>query len=285
MFHIYGCPMHYGVGDKGLIYSLDYLCSNYDTIKIDIVPELTCAEDNLPNLKHLNSILATCQNITHKGLHILRQKKSPLFIAGDHSAVIGSISASSIYLKESLSADLGLIWIDAHPDINTDKTTVSGNIHGMPIAALLGMGETSLTRIGDNSQKLKPENIVMLGIRDIDPPEADFLKKLNIRHYTYDDILSKGLSVCLSESAAYLSHLKGIHLSLDIDSMDPLLMPGVSSPVARGFNKKDILQMLNAFSCKMPIIAYDVVEFNHEHDIDNQTSDFVAEIINTIIAD
>ena len=117
MFELYGCPTHYGVGAKGLIKSIDYL---------------------------------TCEGIAKQGYHILTSGHRPLMIAGDHSAAMGSVSATSVYTK----GETGLIWIDAHPDINTDKTTVTGNIHGMPVAALLGLGEPSLTHFLD--PKLMP---------------------------------------------------------------------------------------------------------------------------------
>ena len=109
--------------------------------------------------------------------------------------------------------------MDAHPDINTDQTTVSGNIHGMPVSALLGLGEPKLANLLKAQPKLKPENIVMLGTRSIDPPEAEIIKELNIRNYTYDDVLRMGLSQCLAEIVDYMSPLDHVHFSFDVDSM------------------------------------------------------------------
>ena len=285
MYYLYGCPMHYGVGDRGLIHSLNYLSRNYQNLKIDIVPELTVPEDSLVNLKNLNSVSATCHSIAQKGYTILKDGCTPIFIAGDHSSVMGSVSASSTYLKDNTGEDIGLIWVDAHPDINTDTTTTTGNIHGMPVAALLGMGDSRLTGFLSDHPKLKAENIVMIGLRDIDPPEAKFIKDLNIRHYTYDQVLEKGLDTCLAESAAYLSGLKGVHLSFDIDSMDPLIMPGVSVPVAKGFNEADVKHIFEFFMDKLPITAYDIVEFNMDQDIDKRTSDFVSELVAFIMGE
>ena len=125
MNHIFGCPMHYGVGAPGLINSLDYLQSFCPELDIHILPEITRPEENLSNLKHLNSVIASCSQIAESGYHALCKGESPLYITGDHSSAIGSVSAAGTYCE-----DLGLIWIDAHPDINTDKTTVTGNIHG-----------------------------------------------------------------------------------------------------------------------------------------------------------
>lgn len=277
MYSIYGCPMHYGVGDEGLMYSLDYLNQRYD-VQIPVTPEITVDQAYAPNLKHLDSIIATCKAIAKHQNRIIEFNSTPLFIAGDHSSVIGSISGTSIHYK-----DLGLIWIDAHPDINTDETTVTGNIHGMPVAALLGMGEKSLTQILTDEPKLKAQNIVMIGLRDIDPPEQVFLDQLNIKYYTYDDCCRMGLEQCIKESIAYLSHCDGVHISFDIDSMDPTIMPGVSVPVESGFHISDVYTLLNAFLTKLPIASVDIVEYNVVHDIDNVTSDFLMELVQHIL--
>lgn len=277
MYSVYGCPMHYGVGDEGLIYSIDYLNQCYD-MNIPVVPEITVPENSAPNLKNLSSVVATCRTIAKHQHNIIRHGDTPLFIAGDHSAVIGSISGTSVHYK-----NLGLIWIDAHPDINTDKTTVTGNIHGMPVAALLGMGEKSLTKILTSDAKLRPENIVMIGLRDIDPPEQIFLDQLHIKYYTYDDVCAIGLNRCIEESIDYLSGLDAVHMSFDIDSMDPKLMPGVSVPVASGFNIPDVYQMLNNFLTRLPIVSVDIVEFNMAHDIDHVTSNFLDGLVKHLL--
>lgn len=282
MLHTFGCPMHFGVGDMGLIKSLDYLNTRFPELAIDVVSEIEKEEDNLPNLKNLNSIIATCNSIADYAYQTLKNGNTPLFIAGDHSSVMGSVSASSVYESETYGADTGLIWIDAHPDINTDATTVTGNIHGMPVAALLGEGEERLTRILTDAKKLKPCNVVMLGLRDIDPPEQITLDRLGIRYYTYDDICRKGLSHCLEESIEYLSHLKAVHISFDIDSMDPELMPGVSVPVPGGFTRDEVRTMFQSLVRALPVVSYDIVEFNMVHDIDNVTADFVMELTSLI---
>lgn len=273
MFHIFGCPMHFGVGDKGLTYSLDYLNDYCKDLEITMLPEITMPEQDIPTLRNLNSVIATCEQIAEEGYAALKRGETPLFIAGDHSSVMGTISASSAYHDE-----LGLIWIDAHPDINTDKTTTTGNIHGMPVAALLGMGEPSLTSILTPDVKLRPENIVMLGLRDIDPPEMEFLKDLNIKYYTWEDIQNIGLEKCVADTIAYLSHLKSVHISFDIDAMDPEIMPGVSVPVKGGFNQDESLFTMGQLMKHLPVVSYDIVEFNAEHDIDDLTVEFAENL-------
>lgn len=278
MFHIFGCPMHFGVGDKGLTYSLDYFNDYCKDLEITMLPEITMPEYNLKNLKNLNSVIATCEQIAEEGRKAIKNGEVPLFIAGDHSSVIGTISASATCYD-----NLGLIWIDAHPDINTDATTVTGNIHGMPVAALLGMGEKRLTQILTPDVKLRPENIVMIGLRDINPPEATFLEKLKIRHYTYDEVLKRGLEACLNDTVSYLSHLKHVHISFDIDVMDPAFLPGVSVPVPDGFKEAEAFRIMDRLMTELPISSYDIVEYNAEHDTDDKTAAFAKKLAHFIL--
>lgn len=278
MFELYGCPTHYGVGDKGLIESIDYLTDNFKNLEMNKISEITMPEDHLPNLKNLNSVIATCRAIAEYAQNILQSGKRPLMIAGDHSAAMGSVSATSTCTK----GETGLIWIDAHPDINTDKTTITGNIHGMPVAALLGLGESSLTSFLTDAPKLKASNIVMLGLRDIDPPEAVILEQNHIRYYTWEDVCRLGLQNCLKETIQYLAHCDAIHLSFDIDSMNPKLMPGVSVPVADGFTEQDVLTMIPELLTHLPVQAMDIVEFNHIHDKNDVTASFVDRLVECI---
>lgn len=280
--YMYGCPMHLGVGDTGLIKSLDYLQEHYSNLKFPIIPEIIKEEFALPHLKNLNGVVATCNSIAAYAYELLQNGEKPLFIAGDHSSVMGSVSASSTYNWEQNQEETGLIWIDAHPDINTHESTATGNIHGMPVAALLGHGSRHLKNFLSERPKLKPENIVMLGLRDIDPPEKIFLGELGIRYYTYSQICEKGLDVCLEESISYLSHLNAVHISFDIDSINPDILPGVSVPVPDGFTLPEVRQIFRTLFPALPVIACDVVEYNHVHDKNDVTADFVSELVDLI---
>lgn len=298
MYYLTGCPMHYGVNDKGLIHSLDYLCNNHKNLNIHMIPEVHKQEEHLPALRNLNSVVATNEAIAQLNLNVLTRGKTPIFIGGDHSIAIGTVSASSTYVERKHQFDsnentspsneltkqqsLGLIWIDAHPDINTDETTITGNIHGMPVAALIGRGEQSLTKILTEEVKLNPKHIVYLALRDIDPPEAEIIQELEIRAYTYEDVKRRGLPTCLYEIQQYLTGLEGIHISFDIDSMDPKIMPGVSVPVPDGLGEEDVYQIFRHLVGTLPITAIDIVEYNMEHDINEKTSDFVSDLVEFI---
>lgn len=280
MLHIFGCPMHYGVGTKGigLIHSLEYLSKHYEDLNMTILPEITESEEDLPNLKNFNSVISTCNEIADYSYNnILKNGETPLFIGGDHSSAMGTVSAASATYE-----NLGLIWVDAHPDINTDATTATGNIHGMPVAALLGKGEPALTKILNDNVKLKPENVVMIGLRDIDPPEAITLKELNIKYFTYDEVKERGLEVCLDESIAHLSNVDHVHVSFDIDSVNPAILPGVSVPVEDGFTLPEVYRIFERYLSELPISSLDIVEFNAELDKEMVTSDFVLDLIQFI---
>ena len=282
MFNIFGCPMHFGVGAPGLKYSLDYLRNRYENLRIVKLPEIPMEEDPDCVLKNRNTVAATCQSIAQYMYSVFETGKIPLFLGGDHSVVMGSASATSVYMQDHFGEDTGLIYIDAHADINTDATTVSGNIHGVPVSALLGLGDEKLTGFLSPGAKFHPEKIVYLGLRDIDPPELTILKEQGIRYYTYDEICERSLSVCLEETVSYLSHLHYVHLSFDIDSMDPAIMPGVSVPVKGGFTEAEVYEMFGTLMKKLPIAAYDIVEFNQEYDRGNRTADFVSELVHFI---
>ena len=281
MLQIFGCPMHYGVGAKGLIHSLDYLNEQYKDLDIHIVPEVTASEAKVSNLKNFNSVLATCNAIAEYSFHNILQKGDiPLFIGGDHSAAMGSVSASAAMYENS-----GLIWVDAHPDINTDSTSVTGNIHGIPVSALLDNVSAEAKPLADilkEGQKIKPKHVAMLGLRDIDPPEAEILEKLNIKYFTYDDIKSLGLQYCLDECIKHLSHLDNVHVSFDIDGVNPELLPGVSVPVPDGFTIEEVYTVFNRLLGELPVHSLDIVEFNKEFDKDNMTADFTYDLIQHI---
>lgn len=283
--YLYGCSMCYGVNAVGLENSVEYINIKnkleakkgyFNGNLIDIVKCCRMPGEFNSKLKNLNSVLATCEIIAQKANEIIMNNEVSLFIAGDHSSAIGSVSASSNNYD-----DLGLIWLDAHPDINTDETTITGNIHGMSVAALLGIGETKLTKILNEKVKIKPENIVMLGLRDIDPPEQNFLNKLNIRYYNYYDMEKKGIKQCLDETRRYLGK-RNVHVSIDLDCMDPKIIPGVSVPVNDGFITAEMDFIVSYIKNNLNVIAWDIVEFNQKYDVNDVTADYLLKLINQI---
>lgn len=276
--------MNYGINAKGLDNSIEYLqkelinkrVGDVTHISIDLLRCCKRKETNNQKLKMLNSVLATCKVIAEKADKIIKAGEIPLFIGGDHSASIGSVSASSNNYD-----DLGLLWIDAHPDINTDDTTITGNIHGMSVASLLGLGSASLTKILNDINKIKPKNIVMLGLRAIDPPEKALLDELKIKYYTRSDIKKIGIHNLLVKIEKYLDNKK-IHVSIDIDVMNPKIIPGVSVPVEDGLEISEMNYTISFVKARMKVIAWDIVEFNHYYDIEDKTAKYILYMIDSI---
>lgn len=267
MIHIYGCPIHTGCSEEGLIGSLDHFQKLYPKMNFELLREQVVEEKSAPNLKNLHSVVKTCNEIANYANSILEAQDFPLFIGGDHSAGMGTVSASANWTDR-----LGLIWVDAHPDINTDETTESGNIHGMPVAALLGRGERELVDVFQQGAKIRPEDLVFFGLRDIDPGEQVALDELKIRYYTYDRILEMGFEKALAEAVDYLKKTDAVHVSFDLDSMDPKLMPGVSVPVPGGFNYEEADRILEELFENLNVCALDLVEYNEVYDKDDKTA-------------
>lgn len=278
MFELIGCPMHLGVSALGLKKSIDCLNECYSDLKIKKLDEIIVEEQSLPNLINLNSVVATCKNIAAVSHSIIQRGNVPLFIGGDHAAAIGTVSGAA-----QAYDNLGLLWVDSHSDINTHETTITGNIHGMPVSALIGYGCDLLTSIGSSEQKISPKNIVMLGVRDIDPPEREIIDKFNIKCITYNEVLERGISTCLMEAHSYLNGIKKLHLSFDLDSMNPAIIKGVSVPVADGFTKLDVRTIIDFVLENFDISSIDIVEFNPEFDTDGGTAEFTNELIHRII--
>lgn len=269
MYRLIGCPMHLGVSDTGLKESIRVLNGRYPDFLIREIRETILSEEGLKNLKNLNSITETCLNISREVDHIIRAKDVPIFFGGDHAASIGSVSGAAKNID-----NLGLIWIDSHSDINTDKTTYTGNIHGMPVSALLGYGEKKLRDIIGDKSKILPQNVVLFGLRDVDPPEADIIRDLNIRAYYFDEIIDRGLGVCLDEVKEYLKERDKLHISFDLDSMDPDIIKGVTVPVKSGFREEHILEIFDYLLREFSISSIDIVEYNPKYDLDFYTAEF-----------
>ncbi len=204
----------------------------------------------------------------------------PITLGGDHSLAIGSIAGSA-----SNHDNLGVIWLDTHPDSNTDKTTVTNNIHGYPLAASMGIGMDKLINLYENKTKVNSKNVVMFSINDIDEPEMELIKKYNIKHFTLDDINNKGIDNCINETINYLKDKTNeIHLSFDIDSINKEECPGVNVPNrwSKGIKKEEALKAVKEFYNNLNIVSMDIVEYNPLTDKDNKSLNIVLDTIKII---
>ncbi|HHU53872.1 MAG TPA: arginase [Clostridiaceae bacterium] len=275
---IYFVNNYSGVHVPGLKNSVYVLREELNSDGI-VLEEQDFAINKLNNMKNYAAVFDICARCKTYAGEIFAQGNTPVMIAGDHSIGMASVAATAANYN-----NLGLVWVDAHADINTDTTSVTGNIHGMPIASLLGLGSQELTAISGDQPCLKPENILYLGLRDLDPAETDFLQDLSIKAYYYDEIKTRGLNAVLSEIETSWQ-IEDIHLSFDFDSMDPRIMPGVSVPVPGGFTEDDALTILNFFNNNFQCRSFDFVEYNRTNDIADQSLQICLKLIKSILDD
>lgn len=248
--------------------------------KIDINKEDIIKSKNKNNLKkNLDAVNNFTMKVFEKETEILNSNGFPLLIGGDHSAVIGSALASQNYHK-----NIGIIWIDAHGDYNTFETTHTGNLHGLPLAAITGYNCSELTSfITDNH--INPKNCVIVGARSIDPWEIGNIKDAGVTVFTTDDIHNQGTKIIMDKAFEIaLNNTKGTHISYDIDVIDPILAPGVSVPEKDGINIKEANEIMDyLINKKNDIKSMDIVEFNPTNDINNKTYDIAINLINKFI--
>lgn len=202
-------------------------------------------------------------------------------IGGDHSCAVGTWSgvAEAMRLQQK---DIGLIWIDAHMDSHTPETSESGNIHGMPLASLLGTGAESLTHILSENPKLKPENVFLVGIRSFEEEEKRLLERLNVRIYYMDEVRERGLKTVLAEIVQNLK-LRNIPygISLDVDFFDPSEIIATGTPESGGGNPEEFIQNYSVFE-SFPPIAFELVEFNPDKDTEGKTLQHILRILDRV---
>lgn len=232
-----------------------------------------------PKLKYLDEILKTSVTLAQKVEKALTKNHFPLCIGGDHSMGIGTIAGIASYCRKN-NLKLGVIWIDAHADMNTDETTPSGNIHGMPLAACLGLGNKKLVNFYGFSPKLKPENAALIGVRSIDESEKKNIKKLNLSVHTMSDIDKIGIHRIIARVLnQFQEKVDHIHISFDLDSVDPTIAPGVGTPVPGGLSYREAHLLMESIAECGCMSSLEVTEVNPILDYKNKSAEFAAELI------
>jgi arginase len=229
--------------------------------------------------QYLGPVTKICEEVNDRVYQAIKAGKMPLTLGGDHSLAIGSISGVSKYFKEQ-NKKIGLIWVDAHADMNTPQSSPSLNIHGMPLSVVLGSGHPALCDIGSKGAKIDPANVVLIGIRTIDDFEKEILRKSGISYFTMRAIDEKGMFSVMEQAISVASKgTDGIHVSFDIDAIDPMFAPGVSTPVSGGLDIREshlILEML--FETKK-VCSMDLVELNPLRDVDSKATNLAIDLI------
>jgi arginase len=220
----------------------------------------------------LPSIVTACQKVYAAARLAVEQGQIPLFIGGDHTLAIGSIGGCTH------AEPAGLIWIDAHGDFNTPQTTLSNNIHGMTLAVLLGAGYPELVDTGRPGPKLPVEDVVMIGVRDLDPGERERLKGSGITVYTMREIDERGIGAITREALERLEHRERLHVSLDMDVLDPRVGPGVGTVSPGGITYREAQLLMEVIADSQRCSGMDIVEINPIFDQHNQTALLAVEL-------
>ncbi len=286
---IIGVPMDLGQARRGVDmgpYALRYaglgdaLSSlGYHVVDGGNIPVPVPEEEEAPNPKarHLRSVAATCEEIYRRARACREENAFVLFLGGDHSISIGTVAAVSE------GRDIGLIWIDAHGDFNTPETTPSGNIHGMPVAVITGRGAPELVNVGYPGPKVDPAHIVLIGTRDLDPEEREALRHSGITVFTMRDIDEFGMATVARRVITQLHGLDYVHVSLDMDSLDPDVAPGVGTPVPGGLTYREAHLLMEILAEWGKIGSLDIVEVNPILDRRNQTAQMAVELTASLL--
>jgi len=284
---VIGVPMDLGADRRGVdigasairyaglndqLRRLDYEVHDIGNI---VVPQPESQPSGNSRLKYLEPIIKVAEELADTVTAALKANEFPLILGGDHSISLGSMTGVT-----RLHKDIGVLWIDAHADFNTEETTPSGNIHGMILAALAGLGNSRLTGIDGWTPKLNAQRIVIVGARDLDHGERDLLRTHHVHVFTMSDIDQRGISAVMRDALAIAGIASdGIHLSLDMDALDPVHAPGVGTPVRGGLSYREAHLAMELIADSGRLIAMDVVEVNPILDRENATALLAVELV------
>ena len=288
---IIGVPMDLGAGRRGVdmgpsairIAGLNQAIARLgfdvtDAGNVHVNPPEAVEEIN-PRARYLPQIAAASAELAEMVEAALEEGALPVILGGDHSIAIGSVAGVAAFYRRR-EKRVGIIWLDAHADSNTPETSPSGNIHGMPLAALLGYGAKELTHIAGFAPKVLPENTVIIGARSVDPGESELLKRLGIRVFTMTELDERGLANVIAEAIQIASHhTAGIHVTMDMDFIDPFYAPGVGTPERGGATYREGHLAMEKIAASGHVLSVELTEVNPLYDTVNQTAQLAVEMI------
>jgi arginase len=288
---IIGAPMDLGAGRRGVdmgpsavrvanlnerVASLGYKVEDLGNIH---VVQAESVDAGASSARYLHEIAATCTRLANQVESAADQGKFPIVLGGDHSVAIGTVSGlAQRYRKQG--ERIGLVWIDAHADMNTPETSPSGNVHGMPLACCIGMGPKELTSIYDFAPKVEPRNVAVIGLRSVDAEEKRNVQRAGVHAYTMRDIDERGLRAIMQEALEVANDgTEGFHLSFDMDAVEPHEAPGVGTPVKGGMTYREAhLAMETICDCDR-MLGLEMVEVNPVIDEANRTAILAVELV------
>ena len=236
-----------------------------------------------PRLKFLKEIRATCEALRDKVGGILQKGRIPVVLGGDHSIAMGTIAGVSRFHREK-GGKIGLVWFDAHGDMNTPETSPTGNIHGMPLAAALGLGDKTLAGLAGATPMVDGARAAVVGLRDVDPAERENLKDSGIGAFTMRDIDERGMRTVMEEAIKRASSgTEGIHVSFDLDGMDPEFAPGVGTPSPGGISFREAHLAMEMLADTEMVISAELVEVNPILDQSNRTAHLGVGLLQSLL--
>ena len=258
------------------IAALGYEVQDYGNVP---VVEAESQQAGSPSARFVPQITATCLRLGEMVEHALEHGQSPVVLGGDHSVAIGTTAGVSRFHRLR-GERIGLIWIDAHADMNTPETSPSGNVHGMPLACVVGMGPEELTHLFGYAPKVEPRNVALVGLRDVDQLEKPHVRGSGVRVFTMRDIDERGMRAVMLEAIGIASEgTAGFHLSLDMDFIDPQYAPGVGTPVRGGGTYRETHLAMELMCDSGRMLSMEAVEVNPVIDEVNRTADLAVELI------
>lgn len=288
--HIIGVPLDLGGGRRGVdmgpsavriaglserLQALGHRVTDRGDVRTP-TPETQDPGDEKKRFVH--EIQGVCDQLYQESLHTLSDGAVPVVLGGDHSVAAGSVAASAAFTQRS-QQPLGLLWLDAHADMNTPATSPSGNVHGMPLAALLGEDPRELAMVGGFAPKVLAAHTVLVGVRDLDVRERDELRASGVHVFTMKDIDRQGIARVMEQAIALASvGTAGLHVSFDLDVCDPTIAPGVGTPVRGGLNYREAHMAMEMIADVQRLVALDLVEVNPVLDLQNVTAVLAAEL-------
>jgi arginase len=263
-------------GLESRLEALGHQVTDAGNIRVEIAETQAAGDESA---RYLKQIADTCTRTADAVLKTLEDGMTPLLLGGDHSLAAGSIAGTAQFYRRQ-NQQIGVLWIDAHSDINTPDTSPSGNVHGMPLAALLGLGPELLGNIYGYSPKIAAENTVLIGVRDIDAAERANIKRAGIGEvYTMRDIDERGMRTVMEEALRAAGRgTAGYHVSLDMDWIDPEDAPGVGTPVRGGATYREAHLAMEIIADHGRLLSFEIVEVNPVIDEHNRTADLAVEL-------
>ncbi len=293
--HLIGVPMDLGAGRRGVdmgpsairiagvskaLRALGHKVIDEGDLHVPS-PEVRDPKDT--HARYLQEILQTCEELSTKVQETLANGEVPVILGGDHSIAIGSVSGVAAHYRKTQQQKIGVIWIDAHADMNTPDSSPTGNIHGMPLATLLGIGAEPLVNIDGFQPKLDPAHVCLIGIRNLDENEKVIVRKSGIHAYTMREVDERGMSAVMKEALEFTTQgTAGVHVSFDLDGMDPAYAPGVGTAVHGGINWREANLLMEMVYDTGKMLSVEITELNPIFDMRNQSGEVSVELLSSV---